>query len=570
MTYVDIFQKEKNLITKLGEEKAHTAWVMAKYLEEPDIEALAAIALTDGPDDKKIDFIYLDPDERRLVFTQGFYANKMRDSAPANKASDLNTAAAWLFSGDLNVVPETIRVVVDGCRQAIAADEIDTIELLYVHNLPESVNVARELQTAEDHVKKVIDSATITVRASELGAARIQYLHDSQESHIEVKDVLEFPNHFSFEETGPNWKAYVTSVPGEWLHNIYNKYGESLFSANYRGFLGGGRRRRVNSGIKESAEARGADFWAFNNGITMLTMNVVKAKSALPKLSGISIINGAQTTGSIGSVDISKKSLSDVRVLCRVIESSDQGAIADIVKFNNTQNAINAWDQYSNDPEQTRLAGEFKSIGITYNIKRGFLGSGNEISIDEVIQPLLAFHGRYQDANRGKNAIFSRKPLYQNAFEGKKARHALFIYSLSRAIDEKRLNLKEKSNTGSLIAVESDQLSLMRNLRFKYFFIGLAASTLETALGKPCDPFTVGFTSEASNHHSILELAARWSPVVETLLALMTGSTDAKEFSAKFLDDEFSPSLVKQMNALLHAMGSAEKHKSFSELVSGN
>ena len=54
--YLDIFKKETALIGKLGEEKAHTAWVMARYLEEPDVEALAAVGLTDGSNDKKIDF----------------------------------------------------------------------------------------------------------------------------------------------------------------------------------------------------------------------------------------------------------------------------------------------------------------------------------------------------------------------------------------------------------------------------------------------------------------------------------------------------------------------------------
>jgi|SRR5579863_5913406 len=569
MSYLDVFNKDVALITKLGREKAHTAWVMSCYLRDPDVEALAAAALTDGPDDKKIDFIYLDHDGKRLIFTQGYFATAQRDAAPANKASDLNTAAAWLFSGDIDLVPETIRTIIADCREALSSDEIDTIELFYVHNLPESVNVARELQTVEEHLKRVLGSATITVRATELGAARIQHLHDSQESHIEVKENIDFPSPFAFEETGPNWKAYVTSVPGVWLHTVYTKYAESLFSANYRGFLGGDRRRRVNSGIRESAESRAADFWAYNNGITILTMGVTKDRAGKASLSGMSIINGAQTTGSIGSVDLAKKSLKDLRVLCRVIESSDANTIADIVRFNNTQNAITTWDQYSNDPEQRRLAQEFKELGFDYNIKRGFLGTGDQLGIDEVIQPLLAFHGRPQDAIRGKNTIFDRKPLYQNAFDGKKARHVLFVYTLSKAIDEKRLALKVKSNDGTLIGVERDELALMRNLRFKSFFVGLMAATIETALGKRCDSHTVGFQPQASKGHSLVELTARWTPVVDSLLALVTASDAGKEFGAKLSDEHFIPGQARQINALLHAMGAAEKHKTFADLVAG-
>jgi hypothetical protein len=70
LAYVDIFQKKKDLIAKVGTEQAHLAWAMALYLEDADIDALAAAALTDGPDDKKIDFIYIDRDEKRIVFAQ--------------------------------------------------------------------------------------------------------------------------------------------------------------------------------------------------------------------------------------------------------------------------------------------------------------------------------------------------------------------------------------------------------------------------------------------------------------------------------------------------------------------
>jgi hypothetical protein len=262
--------------------------------------------------------------------------------------------------------------------------------------------------------------------------------------------------------------------------------------------------------------------------------------------------------------------VAEVRVLCRVIESSDADTIAEIVRFNNTQTAITAWDQYSNDPDQKRLVAEFDSFDFDYNIKRGQIGEDDELGIDEVIQPLLAFHGRPQDAIRGKNAIFDRKQLYQNAFDGKKARHILFVYALSMAIDDKWIALKAKSNGATLIAVEADQLALMRNLRFKSFFIAIAAATIETILGKHCDSQTIAFSPQASLEHSLVELAARWTPVVDSLLALITATPEAKDFSSKLSDEAFIQTLAKQINALLHAMGAAEKHKAFADLTTSS
>lgn len=569
MQYMDAFTKEETLITSLGYEKAYLCWAMAQYLEEADVEALASAALTDGPDDKKIDFIHLDHDAKRLVFAQGYFTDRRRDSAPANKASDLNTAVAWLLSGEVSVIPTNLRSIFEACREALVGEEIDTIEMLYVHNLPESVNVTRELQTVEEHLRKTLGNSPISLRAVELGASKTQHLFDAQDSHIEVKEDVEFPSVFSLKETGPSWTAYVASVPGIWLHQIYNRHSDALFSANYRGFLGGSRRRRVNSGIRESAETKAPDFWAFNNGITILTLGVKIPKTGPTTLSGLSIINGAQTTGSIGSVDITKNNLSGLSVLCRVIESYDSKTIADIVRYNNTQNAITSWDQYSNDPEQKRLSAEFAELGFVYNIKRGFIGSGDQLSVDEVIQPLLAFHRRPQDAIRGKNQIFDRRPLYLNAFEGKKARHVLFVYTLSKAVDERRLALKAKSNEGQLIAVEEQQLAFMRSLRFKAYFMALTAATLETALGKKCDPLTVGFVPSAAQGQTLLDLAARWLPLVNTLLALITALPDAKDFGSNMADEEFFQRLSAQLNALLHASNAAKSHEAFSTLVSG-
>lgn len=569
MAYLDAFKANKQLINNLGESSAHLVWVIALYLEEPDVEALASEALTDGPNDKKIDFIYLDRDGRRIVFAQGYMGASKKDAAPANKASDLNTASAWLLSGDVKDVPTALQPTIVECREALAAGEVDTVELLYVHNYPESVNVAKELQTAAAHFKNVLDKTwPVTVTARELGGARIEHLFATQESQIEVREEILCPAEVAFVEKGPKWEAAVMSVPGAWLHGLYAKYGETLFSANYRGFLGISRRRRINTGIRQTAELKPADFWVFNNGITLITLGKSGAKDGHTKLTGVSIINGAQTTGSLGAVDITKSDLKDVKVLCRVIQSTDTETIGDIVRYNNTQNEIMTWDQYSNDSEQNRIAGEFLEIGHNYVRKRGFRVTGEQIGIEEVAQPLLAFHGRPQDAARGKNQTFERKPLYQNAFEGKKARHILLVYTLARAIDDLRLQLKAKSSSGTILGVEQDQLGLLRNLRSKTFLIATMALTLETIIGRKVDPLTVAFSPNAAHAkgNSLVELAARWLPIVTGMTAFVTTLVSPPDLNAA--DEAFLIATAKKVSALQYSGKVSEQHKEFAALVS--
>jgi hypothetical protein len=145
MNYLNTFRSNTELVRALGEANAHLVWVLAMYLDESDLEALASECLTDGSNDKKIDFIHLDPEYKRILFAQGYFSCVSKDEAPANKASDLNTAAAWLMSGDLDAVPTTMRPLIAECRSAIQIELVESVELVYVHNLPESVNVKRLL-----------------------------------------------------------------------------------------------------------------------------------------------------------------------------------------------------------------------------------------------------------------------------------------------------------------------------------------------------------------------------------------------------------------------------------------
>ncbi|MDP1637525.1 MAG: AIPR family protein [Candidatus Nitrotoga sp.] len=277
MNHQKAFKAQKNLISDLGEGNAHLVWSMAMYLDEPDTKKLAADCLTDGCNDKKIDFLCLDCDNKRIVFSQGYYSSKTNDSAPANKASDLNTAAAWLFSGKLEDVPRDLASAIEDCRNAISEGEIESIELLYVHNLPESVNVTKELNTVANHLKKSLPVASeISINAKELGIQAIERLYATQESSIEVSSEITCPVKIELEEMGPSWSAGITSVPGVWLNSLFKEHGDKLFSANYRGFLGISKRKKINSAIRQTAETEPENFWVFNNGITVLTMGYKK------------------------------------------------------------------------------------------------------------------------------------------------------------------------------------------------------------------------------------------------------------------------------------------------------
>lgn len=569
MLHINEFAKQTELQAEFGP-NAHLVWIMAMYLDEPDPRQLAVDALTDQPNDKKLDLLYLDRDERRIVFAQGYFAIKVGGgAAPANKASDLNTAAAWLLSGDLTKIPEDLADTIRECRAAIDANEIDAIELVYVHNLAESKNVKDELETAKNHLAKGFAAQNIQVSEKELGLEECERLFIARESGILVKEEMTVPAPVLFEETGPKWRAAVVSLPATWLFETFSKYQQELFSANYRGFLGVSKRRKINASIKQTAESSPQDFWVFNNGITILALDYKKVKDGT-KITGCSIINGAQTTGSLSQIDVGKIDISSVKVLARIVSCGDQDTVRSIVRFNNTQNEITTWDQYSNTESQKRIAEEFATLGHTYSLKRGFGQSISGLGIEVVAQPLLAFSGALDDAVRGKNTVFDRRAAYSRAFDGRVARHILLVYALSRSIDDIRSELKTMNAQGKLLKAQEKQLRIARSVRFKYFFMTVVGASLEAVLARKVDLDTVQFSKEASSARNLTleELAKAWKPVAEAVFALFA-SILPDDPSEVLSDPAQAEDVGNKISALAMAVKLAEKNeiKEFAKLL---
>ena len=555
MNYIEKFRTETGLISKLGEGNAYLCWVMALYLDRNDVIGLATDDLTDGKNDKKIDFVDLDIGNGKITLAQGYYSMKDRDEAPANKASDMNAAIAWLLSGNISEVPDYMREIIIECREAINNNEITIIDAVYVHNLPESKNCKNELKTIETHQSRLFEQNNIEVVTHELGKETIENLYVSKESQILVTDLIEMEGLPLFEENTEGWKAYVFSVSGKWLYDLFKAYGDDLFSANYRGFLGIGKRKKINNSIRQTVETDPENFWVYNNGITILTLGVDDTKNGNKKIEGISIINGAQTTGSISMVDENKKeNLEKTKVLCRVIKCNNTNLIPAIVKANNTQNEITSWDRYSNDPIQVSLRDKFAMYGKEYSLNRGFDYVSDGIGIYTIAQPVLAFEGNYTEANRGINNIFNQNYLYKSVFEEKNARHLLLIYSLAKAVDEVKYEIKEMASSKDVLKDdESIQVSLFRNLKFKMFFIAVIAECLEIIVDFKVDKKKIAFTDEFSKAELEI-MKERWKIFAKSVLSFMVAKLNNLDINVYIQDKEKFISLCREIKALFNVM----------------
>jgi len=84
--------KSRTDLAKYGD-NALLLFTLQLRFEIEDIDAVATNSLTDSPNDKKCDLVYVDKESQIAVIAQGYICKKsvFPDEAPANKASDLNT-----------------------------------------------------------------------------------------------------------------------------------------------------------------------------------------------------------------------------------------------------------------------------------------------------------------------------------------------------------------------------------------------------------------------------------------------------------------------------------------------
>ncbi len=563
MEYNAAFESKTELIAQYGKNKAFIVWGMGLYLDDPDLQTLADESLTDDGGDKKIDFLRYDNDSGVLYVVQGYMSPSPKDTAKANKASDLNTAMAWLFDGDVSGFALGMRDLVSDIRDALSRDEISQIIIIYLHNCGESKAVEDELKTAAVSLKTKLKDSSIDVTYKEIGNQTLERLFLRQAVNLLVSDEVECPFAPKYEESHGAWKSAILTVSGEWLRSVYNQYGDLIFSANYRGFLGLNR-KKINKGIQNTAENAPQNFWVFNNGITILTSEYKRRDGKL-FLSGMSIINGAQTTGAIGSLP-SNVDLTGVSVMARVVQSASSELIGDIVKFNNTQNKITSWDSYGNDEQQAEISRQFKIHHYDYNFKRGFESNDAILSVENCIQPLLSFIGKYKDANRSKTAIFESRTLYSDAFDNVSARHILLVICLHTAVSE----IKSENRTSARNSnTEKRVYELFAPLKSRHYVLSIIVEVITRLNGSLSDKKSMAFSPNIADGaiNGFSDLVTKVKPFVNLVVIQIANYDSPNEVFSHYNDSNSVLTIATSVEQTISTLKVSAS--GFAEIIDG-
>jgi hypothetical protein len=449
---------------------------------------------------------------------------------------------------------------------ALTDQAISQLEIWYVHNLPESLNVRQELARVKDTAaallaKNYANANVESISVQEVGRNTLDQYYHSTQVPVLVTDKFTIPVAGGFKVSGDRWEAFTTSIQVKLLYDLYHKYKSELFSANVRGYLGSRRSdRNINNNIKQTAKEAPQRFWAYNNGITALVNDLqVEGEKDQQTLTihGIAIVNGAQTTGSIGSLEAP----SDARVLARFVKCSDSEVIRDIIQFNNSQNKVEATDFRSNDVIQNRLRREFAELPDmlylggrrgtdTDKIKR----PSNLIPTDTTAQALVAFHQDPNLAYNEKRQIWESDAHYARFFSSHTtARHLLLCFSLLRAIEHMKQELQripEEQRTQQ----QKIQVEFFRERGATFLLVSAVAKCIEIYAGRAiADRFQVRFKKDFDTEKAV----ASWLPVVKASLSFCKQLMSALDKSLKNSADV--KAALEQFTGLIEATEQANQ-----------
>ena len=361
---------------------------------QTDLDAAnSAKHITDGFKDMGVDAIYLDEDQKKLFVVQSKWHNDGKKGVSQEEMLSFVEGIKRILELNLTGANDSIQKKSTDIDKALSQIGYQ-IHAIYIHTADQPMNKYVK-KPINDLMKTTNDDVSILLVFDEIYYPSIySYLAHGQElDSVDLDDVI-LNNWGKIDSPYCAYYGLISaSAIGEW----YNKFGNRLFAKNIRFYKG---RTEVNDGIKNVLLKEPENFVYYNNGIKLLCKNIKrKAKDStnhntgLFALEGVSLVNGAQTTGSIGSIFLEKpEQLSKAFVMIQIIDlsSASEETAVQITKLSNTQNKIESKDFVTLDPEQERIRSELAFSHYTYLYKSGdkLSDPNTQVSLDEALVAL--------------------------------------------------------------------------------------------------------------------------------------------------------------------------------------
>ncbi len=322
------------------------AWYLRRVMLRDRITARDDI--TDGANDKQIDAVIIDDDERRIVIVQGkFIAENNVDGEPLREV-----LGAWARLQDLESLQQDcndkLKQKLEAVRRGLEDEYRVEFELLTTGTLTDAAKADMKaftdrLEESDDFAAglHLVDTDVLQLRLAEAEAMELPSL-----DHSIVVD----PTKTMVTSNGER-QIVVTMLPLAECLRLPGITDGRLFRKNVRQSLG--NTNKVNRAMRATIHSdRVKDFFYYHNGVTALcdTMEVSGDKKMLT-VKGLSVVNGCQSISTIftSSERVRTDEASDAHILFRLYEIPDR-ALGDRISVNtNSQSAVKPRDLRSND-----------------------------------------------------------------------------------------------------------------------------------------------------------------------------------------------------------------------------
>lgn len=362
-------EKEKNFLTR-----ALAAYAV-QQLTNCSIQA-AADSVVDGGGDGGIDAIYFSPAANMLWLVQSKYIDDGRGQPSLGDASKFKNGIEALIQGkfeafDKNIKWKTMMPQVQAWLKVPALQ----IKIILVYTglsllVEDRIRIFEDLQNRFNN-----DDNFICFKP--YGLASIDAWISGIEDNAGVEKV-------EMEISHPGWfKEPYETILGririEDIIKLYNQHGQKLIAANIRRYKG---RTAVNDKIQKTATEEPENLFYLNNGLTAYCDRFEiphedRAETKKKKVTayGLSIVNGAQTLGSLLKAYPTPATSTNGYVGIKIISlhgcEDDKGFARRITESTNFQNQIGARDFAAIDEQQERIATQLHMANIEYHYKYG-------------------------------------------------------------------------------------------------------------------------------------------------------------------------------------------------------
>lgn len=320
-------------------------------------DEIAAASVTDRFHDRGIDAIYYDQKLSRLLLVQAKWSGGI-DWKDAGEFAD---GISKLVNADWASFANNDKIYARRNEIDIALSSAAKIALITVHHGANSADAAC--------LKRVSDLAAEIDGGSGIAEA----IHWHQANLLDGLQLESVPPQVNADLYLSNWgeikepyHAVFGRVQGRALAELWKAH-PHITHQNLRDYS---QRSDVNAAIAKTAQQEAQHFWYFNNGLTIICDSIrpgvlgrLQQDVAIFHFEGISLVNGAQTTGIVGdsfdSIPEDDKDKLWIQIRAIEVKHCPDGFAKRVTKFTNLQNAISAQDFLSLDPVHTRIATDF-------------------------------------------------------------------------------------------------------------------------------------------------------------------------------------------------------------------